>query len=81
MSLGMMLTVGLSGVGVTQLLRLNTIDDRDRNNKRAGRLRKVGKPAGALMVTVALMVIIFGSIRYFRAQTAMQRGKFPASRL
>lgn len=66
---------------MTQLLRLNTSDDRDRNNRRAGRLRKIGKPAGTLMVTVALFVIIFGSIRYFRAQAAMQKGKFPASRL
>lgn len=57
------------------------MDDHNRNNERVGRLRKLGKPAGATLVALALLVICFGNLRYFRAQAAMQKGRFPASRL
>lgn len=75
------LSVASAGVGVTQLLRLNTVDDNNRNNERVGRLRRLGKPAGAILIGLALLVICFGNMRYFAAQAAMQRNRFPASRL
>ncbi|CCG82993.1 Putative uncharacterized protein [Taphrina deformans PYCC 5710] len=75
------LSVASAGVGVTQLLRLNTVDDKNRENERVGRLRRLGKPAGATLIGLALLVICFGHMRYFAAQAAMQQGKFPASRL
>lgn len=33
------------------------------------------------MVLIALLVVIFGAVRYFRVQAAMQKGMFPASRM
>ena len=67
------------GVAITQLLRLNTSSpDRDSDVER--RLRPLGRPAGALLIGIAIFTVIAGCYRYYVSQQAIMQGRFPASR-
>ncbi|CAG8618162.1 6286_t:CDS:2, partial [Ambispora leptoticha] len=58
------------GVAITQLFRLNVKPDE----------AKMGKPLGVIFIVLGIVFLSFGLIRYFRSQSVMTRGKFPASR-
>jgi uncharacterized membrane protein YidH (DUF202 family) len=70
------LSFASAGVAVTQLLRLDTSKNRsDEAQRKLQQLRRIGKPAGATLIAIAMLVIAGGALRYFAVQQALQRSK------
>ncbi|ORY73683.1 hypothetical protein BCR37DRAFT_230794 [Protomyces lactucae-debilis] len=76
------LSFASAGVAVTQFLRLDTSKNASEDaQKQLQQLRRIGKPAGASLIAIAMLVILGGASRYFTVQQALRRDRFPVSRL
>ncbi|KAF7370834.1 DUF202 domain-containing protein [Mycena sanguinolenta] len=78
------LAIASTGVALVQLFTIST--DTTSDNKTSflpttQRIQAWARPLGATMVCFGLVVLTFGTIRYFRIQSALIQGMFPVARL
>ncbi|KAJ7132093.1 hypothetical protein C8R44DRAFT_871083 [Mycena epipterygia] len=78
------LVVASTGVALVQLFTISanaTADDKLSFLPTTRRVQMWARPLGATMVCLGLVVLAFGTTRYFRIQSALIQGAFPVARL
>ncbi|KAJ7453965.1 hypothetical protein B0H11DRAFT_1875448 [Mycena galericulata] len=78
------LVIASTGVALVQLFTISsntTTNDQMSFTPTVRRVQQWARPLGATMVCFGLVVLVLGTIRYFRIQAALTKGMFPVARL
>lgn len=80
------------GIGITQLFRLEdkstdvninntTIELNDDSKQKGKSIIKYGKPLGSAFVSIGILTLLIGFVRFFQVQYMLTKDYYPASRL
>ncbi|THH14553.1 hypothetical protein EW146_g5786 [Bondarzewia mesenterica] len=73
-------SLAFASAGVA-LVQLFTIASNTASAAAAARMTRFARPLGATVILIGMFVLVVGTTRYFRIQTLLTRGLFPAARL